>query len=242
MKRKSGRQLIQQGSKTLLKQKQTVITAALLAALLLLLFGIFSQLPAPDPTTSERGTTAINYNTFLAQVRAGNVLVVSLQDQEIVGTLDRPLTGGQPAQSSRTRMTQQQAVTALDAWYYSPGSEGADQGMGTSAASPLLQPAQLVSTRLPARGDAALIPLLISKHVVIKTQPSTQLPTWFSQVWKLLPFLLLLLLLFRVLFPSRPVRSPAAMVDYMSFKITRNNVETERQNTLPPKLSLHAPP
>ena len=81
MKRKSGRQLIQQGSKTLLKQKQTVITAALLAALLLLLFGIFSQLPAPDPTTSERGTTAINYNTFLAQVRAGNVLVVSLQDQ-----------------------------------------------------------------------------------------------------------------------------------------------------------------
>src|SRR5260370_2954349 len=136
MKRKSGRQLIQQGSKTLLKQKQTVITAALLAALLLLLFGIFSQLPAPDPTTSERGTTAINYNTFLAQVRAGNVLVVSLQDQEIVGALDRPLTGGQPAQSSRPRMTQQQAVTPLDPWYYTPTSERPVKGMRPSPPQP----------------------------------------------------------------------------------------------------------
>src|SRR5260370_32467756 len=137
-------------------------------------------------------------------------------------------------------MTRQQAVTALDAWYYSPGSEGADQGMGTSAASPLLQPAQLVSTRLPARGDAALIPLLISKHVVIKTQPSTQLPTWFSQVWKLLPFLLLLLLLFRDLFPSRRVRAPGAMGVYMSFKMTRNHVESERQTIPAPKVSLDA--
>jgi ATP-dependent metalloprotease FtsH len=239
MKRKSGRQLIQRGRTTLIKQKHTVITGALLAALLLLLFGIFSQLPAPEPTTSVTGTTAIDYDTFLAQVRAGNVLVVSLQDQEIVGALARPLTGGQPAQAPRTKMTQQQAVTALDSWYYTPGSDIPDQGMATATASPLLQPAQLVSTRLPERGDAALIPLLLSKHVVIKTQPSTQLPPWFFQIWKLLPCLLLLLMLLRVLNSDKRVRSPGAMGDYMSFKPTRNHAESERRNIPAPKVPLN---
>ena len=237
MKRKSGRQLIQRGRTTLIQQKQTLITGALLTALLLLLFGIFSQLPAPKPTTAERGTTAIDYNTFLAQVRAGNVLVVSLQDQEIVGALARPLTGGQVTSAPRTKMTQQQAATTLDTWYYTPGSDFPDQGMGTATASPLLQPAQLVSTRLPESGDAALIPLLLSKHVVIKTQPSTQLPLWFSLLWKLLPFLLLLLMLPLVLNSGRRVRSPGAMSDYMSFKPIRNHVEPERRNTRTPETS-----
>jgi hypothetical protein len=122
MKRKSGRQLIQQGRATLLKHKQTLITAFLLATLLLLLFGIFSQLPAPEPITSQRDITAINYNTFLAQVRADNVLVVSLQDQEIVGTLARPLSGGKVTPTSRTNMTQQQAETARDVWNYTPAA------------------------------------------------------------------------------------------------------------------------
>ncbi|HYT27659.1 MAG TPA: ATP-dependent metallopeptidase FtsH/Yme1/Tma family protein, partial [Ktedonobacteraceae bacterium] len=187
MKRKSGRELIRQGRTALAKQKHTVITTVLLAAMLLLLLGIFGRLPAPELTPSEPGTTAIDYKTFLAQVRAGNVLVVSLQGQEIVGALARPLTRDLVTPASRTRITQQQAVTALDAWYYSPGSAGADQGTGTAAAAHLPQPVQLVSTHLPEIGDAALIPLLISKHVVIKTQSSAQLPPWFSLFWKLLP-------------------------------------------------------
>ena len=201
---------------------------------MLLLFGIFSQLPAPEPATSARGTTAIDYITFLAQVRAGNVLVVSLQDQEIVGALARPLTRGQVTPASRTKITQQQAGTALDAWYYAPG-----QGMGTATASPLLHPAQPVSTHLPERGDATLIPLLISKHVVIKTQPSTQLPLWFSLLWKLLPFLLLPLMLLWVLFPGRRMRFPGAVGDYMSFNPTRNHAESERRNIPAPKAPLN---
>ncbi len=135
-------------------------------------------------------------------------------------------------------MTQQQAGMALDAWYYSSGNGGAGQGTGTAAASHLPQPAQLISTRLPELGDAALIPLLLSEHVAIKAQPTTQPPTWLFQIWKLLPFFLLLLLLLRALSPAKSVRSPGALGDFMSFKPTGNHAETERRNTPAPKATL----
>jgi ATP-dependent metalloprotease FtsH len=238
MKRKSGRQLIRQGRATLVKHTQTVFTALLLAAMVPLLFGIFSRLPAPDPTPAEPGVTTIDYNTFLAQVRAGNVQVVSLQGQEVVGALARPLSGGRVTAASRTGMTQQQAVTAFDVWYYSPGGDFPNQEAGTVATSPPLQSAQLFSTRMPEFGDAGLIPLLLSKHVVIKTQSATQPTQWLLQLWKLLPFFLLLLLLPWALLPGRRVRSPGAPGDFMSFNPTRNQIEPERRNTPAPKVSL----
>jgi hypothetical protein len=185
---------------------------------------------------SEPGTTTIDYSTFLVQVRAGNVLVVSLHDQEIVGVLARPLTGGRAIATPRTKLTQQQAVTALDAWYDTPGSDHPDQGTGSAAAAHLPQPAQLISTRLPVFGEAALIPLLISKHVVLKTQPSTQLPTWFSQLWKPLPFFVLLLLLLWALSPNRRLRSPGTG-DSRSFKPTGDHTESERRKIPGPKAS-----
>ncbi|HLZ63409.1 MAG TPA: ATP-dependent zinc metalloprotease FtsH [Ktedonosporobacter sp.] len=231
MTRKSGKQLIQQSLTALLKQKQALTTGVLLTTLVLLLFGIFSQLPAPELTTWVRGTTTIDYTTFLAQVRAGNVLVVSLQDQEIVAGLARPLTESQIIPTSRTKLTQQQAGIVIDPWYYIPPSDFSDQGKGTATTSPLLQPTQLVSTHLPESGDASLIPLLMSKHVVIKTQLSAQLPVWFSLIWKLLPFLLLLLVLPLVMNSNRRVRSPGAMGDSMSFNPIKNHAEPERRNT-----------
>jgi ATP-dependent metalloprotease FtsH len=234
MKRKSGRQLIRQGCTTLIQQKQTVITVLLLAAMVPLLFGIFSRSPEPDLVPAEPGTTTIDYSTFLAHVRAGNVQVVSLQGQEIVGSLAQPLSGDRATAAPRTRMTQQQAVTAFDAWYYSPGGDFPNQGTGTATTAPLIQPAQLFSTRLPERGDADLIPLLLSKHVVIKTQPSTQLAPWLSLLWRWLPFFLLLLLLWS-LFPGRRVWSPGVPGDFMSFKSSRNQTEAERQKAPAPK-------
>lgn len=238
MKREKGRKAIQRVRTTFIRHKQSLITSVLLTALVLLLFGIFSRLPAPDHTAPPSGLTIIDYNAFLAQVRAGNVLVVSLQDQEIVGVLARPLTGGQVTSASRIKLTQQQAGTALDSWYYTPGKDFLDQGMGTATVSPLLQQAQLISTRLPESGDAALIPLLLSKHVVIKTQPSTQQPQWFSLLWRLLPSLFLLLMLPLVLHPGRRFQPPGAMGDHKSVNPNRNRTEPERRNTRAPETSL----
>ncbi len=236
MKRTSGRQLIRQGRATLLKEKQAVITAVLLAAMVPLLFGIFSRLPAPDLTPAEPGAIAIDYSTFLAQVRAGIVQVVSLRGQVAVGALSRPLTAGGTTAASRTGMTQQQTMTAFDAWYDSPGGDFPNQGAGTAATAPLLQPAQLFSTRLPEPGDAALIPLLLSKHVVIKTQPTTQSPQWISQFWGLLPFFALLLLPW-ALSPGRRVRSPGAPGDSMFFNPIKSPAEQERRNAPAPKVT-----
>jgi hypothetical protein len=57
--------------------KQSLLAIALLAILTLLLFGIFSQLQAPNTDTTPGGVTAVNYGTFVEEVKAGNVLVVA---------------------------------------------------------------------------------------------------------------------------------------------------------------------
>src|SRR5438132_13753412 len=59
---------------------QSLLAIAVLAILTLLVFGIFSQLQAPNTDTTPRGVTAIDYSTFVEQVKAGNVLAVAFQD------------------------------------------------------------------------------------------------------------------------------------------------------------------
>jgi ATP-dependent metalloprotease FtsH len=236
--RKRGRELIQQGRTTFISQKQSLITGVLLTALLLLLVGIFSQLVAPDPAAPARGTTVIDYSSFLAQVRAGNVLVVVLQDQEIEGALVRPLSRSQVTPPPQTKTATLLARVALSVGSYAPGSDFPSLVMARATALPLLDPAQLVSTRLPERGDATLIPLLVSKHVVIKMLPSTQLPSWFSLLWKPLPFLFLMLILLWVLFPNRRVRSPGTMGDHIHINQVRNRAEPEWRDSRAPETSI----
>src|SRR5256886_9088883 len=208
VKRKKG--AIQWGRTTFIRYKQLLLTGALLTALLLLLFGICNQLQAPDLNAPPTGTTVIDYGTFLAQVRAGHVLEVSLQDQDIVGLLAKPV---ERRQVTQTKMSPSPVRADPGTEYDVLAKEDSNFGVSPSTASPPLVPADLVFTRLPGRGDAMLIPLLVSKHVVIKMLPSAQLPPWLSLLWKPLPFLFLLLMLVRVLFPDRRVRSPSTIGD-----------------------------
>src|SRR6266550_1152512 len=208
VKRKKG--AIQWGRTTFIRYKQLLLTGVLLTALLLLLFGICNQLQAPDLNAPPTGTTVIDYGTFLAQVRAGHVLEVSLQDQDIVGLLARPVSGRQVTQ---TKMAPPHVRADPGTEYDVLAREDSNFGLSPMAASPPLVSETLVFTRLPGRGDAMLMPLLVSKHVVIKMLPSAQLPPWLSLLWKPLPFLFLLLMLVRVLFPDRRVRSPSTIGD-----------------------------
>src|SRR5215472_5919578 len=109
VKREKRRKVIQRVRTTFIRQKQLLLTGVLLAALLLLLFGICSQLPALDLTPPPSGLTVINYSTFIVQIRAGNVLMVSLQDKDIVGQLARPLTESQATPARQTKLTTPQA-------------------------------------------------------------------------------------------------------------------------------------
>jgi ATP-dependent Zn protease len=239
VKREKGRKAIQRVRTTFIRQKQLLLTGVLLTALLLLLFGICSQLPAPDLTPPSRssGLTVIDYSTFIAQVRASNVLMVSLQDQDIEGLLARPLSEGQATPARQTKMTQLQAGTAHGAGSYILSRDVRSFGLPPATASLPLDPARLVFTRLPGHGDAALIPLLVSKHVVIQTLPSAQLPLWLSLLWKPLPFLFLPLILAWVLFPGRRVRSPGAVGDHLRINQVRNRAEPERRDSQVPGTS-----
>src|SRR5256714_11515893 len=71
--------------------KQSLLAIALLAILTLLLFGIFSQLQAPNTDTTPGGVTAVNYSAFVEQVKAGNVLAVAFQGGNVYCRSARPL-------------------------------------------------------------------------------------------------------------------------------------------------------
>src|SRR3989440_2525171 len=232
---KREKRAIQWGRTTFIRHKQLLLTGVLLTALLLLLFGICSQLSAPDLDAPPTGTTVIDYGTFLAQVRAGHVLEVSLQDQDIVGLLARPV---ERRQVTQTKMSSLHVRADLGTEYDVLAREASNFGLPPSAASPPPVPADLVFTRLPGRGDGMLIPLLVSKHVVIKMLPSAQPPQWISLLWKLLSFLFLLLIFAWLLFPNRRVRSPGPVDDYKHINYIRNRAEPERRDSRAPETSI----
>src|SRR6266487_7198843 len=222
---KREKRAIQWGRTTFIRHKQLLLTGVLLTALLLLLFGICSQLSAPDLDAPPTGTTVIDYGTFLAQVRAGHVLEVSLQDQDIVGLLARPV---ERRQVTQTQMSSLHVRADLGTEYDVLAREASNFGLPPSAASPPPVPADLVFSRLPGRGDAMLMPLLVSKHVVIKMLPSAQPPPWFSLLWKPLSFLFSLLTFAWLLLRNRRVRSPGTVGVDMHINRFWKRAEPER--------------
>src|SRR5712691_11084923 len=62
---------------------QALLAIALLALIILLLFGICSQLHAPSTDTTPSRVTAVNYGTFVEQVKAGNVLAATFQGDNV---------------------------------------------------------------------------------------------------------------------------------------------------------------
>src|SRR5712692_6578757 len=82
-----------------------------------------------------------------------------------------------------------------------------------------------------------LIPLLMSKHVVIQALPSAQLPAWISQLWKPVSFLFFLLIFAWLLFPDRRVRPPGPVGDHMHINQIRNRAEPERRDSQAPETS-----
>jgi ATP-dependent metalloprotease FtsH len=156
------------------EHKQSLLTGMLLFVFLVLLFGILSQLQVPITDNPPSGVTVVNYSTFVEQVKARNMLTVTIQGDRLTGILAHPLHGGAcPAPPD----------TILNPFAPMPSPPPVDS---TCA----------LYTRVPASGDAALLPLLHSSGVVITTLPVTQAPIWLNLLWKagLLLFFLLMLL------------------------------------------------
>ncbi len=195
------------------KQKQTLLAGLLLTMLVLLLFSIFSQFQAPELSSPSTGMTTIEYSAFLAQVRAGNVLAASLGDHNIDALLARPFSEGQNASATQAKLTPKQRDAVITTWSRfvnrsTPVAKGA-----TPLGPTTIDPACLVYTRLPGNGDATLIPLLLSKHVVTGPLPSQLPPLWFSLFLKAALLLFVTLIMLSILAPRKRVRSPGAIGD-----------------------------
>lgn len=153
---------------------------------------------------------------------------MTIQGDELTGVLAHPLRGGACVAHPTDTFSNPSAPTL---------------------SSPPVHPACTVYTRRPASGDAALLPLLHSRGVVIMTLPASQPPAWLNLLWKVA-----LILLFLFLLLSLPPRKGVFSLDGMEDKITqfaksrarRFEPAPERRNPQPvefgPGAPVQAPP
>ncbi len=202
-------------SKFLKTHKQSIFTGFLLIAVFVLLFGLVGQLQPPVMSSTPNGVTVINYSSFLGQVKAGNVLAVTVQGNGVNVLLAKPLAQNNVAQTTlASKNTTSQNTADITAWnrYVSAGYPS----WPNSTSAPTIDPAREVYTLLPAGGDASLTQLLTSDHVTLNTLPPAQPSFLLGLLWHFLPILLLVLLMAMVLMPRNRKNSVRSVDDRVS--------------------------
>jgi ATP-dependent metalloprotease FtsH len=186
-------------------QKSSLFTGVMLLLVVVLLFGVFSQLQPPAMNTTPSGVTAIDYSTFVQQVKAGNVQATALRGSEINGLLQNPLAQSTQSQNA----TSNSASSAQD---YAVWSRYVNAGYTSTSGTPPLAIARIVYTRMPAGGDTTLMGLLVAKHVNVTTLAPSQNANWSAILGRILPFIVLMVI-FLVVMASRNNSRPTRSVD-----------------------------
>ncbi len=198
--------------------RQTFFTCFLLIAALMLLFGLVSQLQPPAMSSTPNGVTVINYSTFVQQVKAGNVLAVTVQGNGVnvllVRSSSQLVAKTTPVSSASGKGVASQNAADIVAWNHTVSAGYPSWPDVTSAA--IIDPARAEFTLLPADGSASLSQLLTGNHVVLNTQPPAQPPFWLALLWRFLPILLLVLLMALVLVPRNRKNSVRSVDDRVS--------------------------
>ena len=191
--------------------RSVLVSGFLVVVVLILLFGIFSQLQAPSTDDVPGGETAITYSAFLNQVNADNVLAVTIRGNGVNALLQQPLARSRTQKNAALSPAQRDAQ--VEAWtrYVSSLSSSAWDTQTSN-----IDPARLVYTDLPATGSGQLVPLLVSKHISVITQPADQTSPWLGLVLKFTPLLFLLLLLAMVLRPRKQGRLPQNINEHIA--------------------------
>src|SRR6202163_2497798 len=180
---------------------QALLAGGLVIALVVLLFGVFSNFQSPVLNAPPTGEKVITYSSFLEQVKAGKMLGVTIRGNDLNGLLVNPLSQQVAGQPTITANQRAQDFTAFSR-YVGGGSIWA-----TSSQPSTIDTSRLIYARLPATGDAALVPLLVSNHVQITTLPPPQTPIWLSILWRIVPLLFVVLIIGLMLAPRSPGRS-----------------------------------
>src|SRR5947209_4937853 len=104
-------------SKFLRTQKQALFTGCLFLIAAALLFGIFSQFQPPAVAKPvPEGVRVVDYSTFVGQVKAGNVLAVIMQGDDIHSLLVQPFLAYSSASSSGVAGSSQREATDIATW------------------------------------------------------------------------------------------------------------------------------
>ena len=211
---------------------QALLAGGLVIALIVLLFGIFSNFQSPALNSPPAGEKVITYSSFLAQVKAGNMLAVTIRGNDLNGLLVSPLSQQDAGQSTITASQRAQDFTAFSR-YVGGGSIWA-----TSPQASTIDTSRLVYARLPATGDATFVPLLMSNHVQINTLPPPQTPIWLSIVWRIVPLFFVILIIGFMLAPRSQARGTRSLDDRFSQMgkskarlFEKGNVSQEKKNT-----------
>ena len=199
-RQKKGKSYRRNVSEFLNTHKHSLLTSLLLLIAVVLLFGIFSQFPAPA-VTPPTGVTVINYSTFVGQIKAGNVQAVAIQGNDINGLLASPLTQNHAAAVAPAANSSSKNTADLVAWSRYVGA-GYPTWPSTSTL-PAIDPARAVYTHLPGNGDASLMQMLLSNHVIVNTLPIAQPPVWLGLVWRFIPLVFFVLVLLLILAPKK---------------------------------------
>ncbi len=200
-------------AKYLVTHKQSLLAVILLTGLVVLLFGVFSQLQVPSTNAPPSGTTAVDYSTLVTQVKAGNVVAVTIRGNEVNGLLAQPLQQVQAGTSAKATITPSQRAADLAALSRFVGAGSVWANLPPASA---IDPSRLIYTRIPAGGDAALTSLLLSNDVIVNTLPVQQTPAWLSLLWRFAPFVLLVLIFALILTPRNGGRSTRALDERIS--------------------------
>ncbi len=189
-------------------QKNTLFTCAMLLLSIGLLFGIFSQLQPPTTNTTPGGVTAMDYSTFVQQVKAGNVMGAVIRGTEINGLLQTPLHANSTTATVKPiDLSKQPYASDYTAW-----SHYVSTGYVSTTGNPPVDIARIAYTRMPIGGDASLTGLLVNNHVTVTTLPQAQGNDWLSLLLRFAPFVVLVLILV-VFMTSRNNPRPNRVID-----------------------------
>jgi ATP-dependent metalloprotease FtsH len=180
---------------------QVLMAGGLVIALIVLLFGVFSNFQSPVLNAPPAGEKVITYSSFLTQVKTGNMLAVTIRGNDLNGLLINPLSQTAASEPTITANQRAQDFTAFSRYV------GGESIWATLPQTPAIDTSRLVYTNLPATGDATLVPLLVSNHVQITTLPPPQTPIWLSILWRIVPLLFVVLIIGFMLVPRSQSRS-----------------------------------
>ncbi len=205
---------VRKTQKFLQDQKNTLFTGFLLLLAVVLLFAVFGQLPPPVLKSVPNGMTEIDYSTFIAQVKSGNMAAVIVSGNDLDGLLKNPLTQTTTSASSSARITapdQKALASDISLW-----NHVIRYGSTTVAGSLPIAASRAIYSQEPLAGDAQLLPLLLSSNVQVSTLSPPLSVAWLTLLWRMVPFVLTLILFF-VLFSSRnKPRAPRGLDDRFS--------------------------